>query len=345
MAYDRPPAGGFVARLMSGLLDGWTARHQQGREQQRQDEVYAQQLADKERLAGERREHEISQADILSERRSTAAEASQVFDMVQSDIEHARDVAGDETQFQRDIEKIFARAKAGQMYPSTGAAAKPQDPNKIKKTISIYSSNPGWTEENSPDLVRYIKTNLPAGEDITPDIYDQAERTVAAQNAAMTFSDQRSPIFPMLVKLNKKPNDKFISAEDATAVLSAYGLWNGPMPMGNYSVQRLAEMVVANSQDPISFDVLDPRSEFDHQPLGILTNALYEILGDMMPEEEAKGGPLGYGATFVGDRPIPQFRGAEEAIGKAARGLGSFISEVPGRAKKEAGTYRPASRR
>jgi len=79
MANGVPPTGGMVAKMLSGLLDGWTARHQQGQAQQRQDELYQTQLADKERLAGEahqRGTERIELQDRLARERAEAKEPS-----------------------------------------------------------------------------------------------------------------------------------------------------------------------------------------------------------------------------------------------------------------------------
>lgn len=72
----RPSRGEFTARLFSGILDSWTARHQQGLSQQREDVVYQQQLADKERLAGEAHERGTERIRLQDELARGRAEAA-----------------------------------------------------------------------------------------------------------------------------------------------------------------------------------------------------------------------------------------------------------------------------
>ena len=342
--FSRPGSEEFGARLLTGLLDGWTARHQQGLAQKRKDELYAKQLADQERMAQQKQENwleGIKFQDELARNRAEEAKPSQQ-DVMKSFDEWKKRQDYEHDLRMKELESA-AKYRVDQLKPP-----KPHDPTKLARIIDTYDSSP-WAQENKSDLVRVVKETLPPDEDFTTNYYDRAKRIVATENVGLTVSSPQSPVSAFTRQLKDdsgKPrsvDDKFIPAEDAAVILGANGLFEGALPQGMYSPKDLAQIVVYNSPDPTSYDIFDPRTQRDLQPIGMLEGAIWEILHNYMPAKEEKRG-IGFGANIVGppgsEIAIPTIKGLEPVM----KAFGSFARELPGRAKEEAAKFRPARR-
>jgi hypothetical protein len=323
--------------LLTGLLDGWTARHQQGLAQQREDELAQQQFAQRQQLEEERFGRETELAGARHKRALELKEIDQAFSVLLRDLD------------EESAMRLLKFRKSLGIDGKTEKPPKPQDPTKLSRVVKTYADNPMWAEENMSGIVTYLMENLPAGEEFMPEHYADAKREVATQNVGLTVSDPQSPVAKFVGQLkdeegkSRSVNDQFIPAEDAAQVLMSYGLLSGTIPGGMYSPRQLAEIVVYNSPDPMAYDIIDPKVQKDLQPIGVLEGAIWEILQNYAPESVPRGG-IGYGATIVGppgsEVALPTVRGLEPVM----KAIGSFVKEAPGRIKEEAGRTRPARR-
>jgi hypothetical protein len=280
-----PPAGGFAAKLLSGVLDGWTARHQQGLAQQREDELSQQQFAQRQQLDEQQYGRQLDLEDVRLKGRKELTEISNMFDMLKSEVEHGYRMDEISARAKGDIDKLLASFK---LKPTKDEKPpKPLDPRKIEQAIGIYGGgSPAWTTSNMADLVTYIKRNVPAGEDVTPDHFDEAKRVVQGRNAAFSVADAQSGIPQMFSQIeDRNLADKFIPAQEAVAVLANYGLLESPLIDKDYSVPELVEAVVSGSQDPLKYQKANVPME--EQPLGLLMMAIQEILMDYLPPPTA----------------------------------------------------------
>ena len=328
----RPSRGEFTARLFSGILDSWTARHQQGQAQQREDVVYQQQLADKERLAGERREFEVEREDIAYGRKRELVKEAEPTKLEKfMDMLDAQEALKGKLRLESEAEIATKKelAALGLWAPRVPGVPKPPKPygvDKIKKDLmGFFPREEGWIDLHSGDVAQYIARALPRGTIPTLDDYHHAKRSIVGRNVIDTMFDRPSGIQQMMAQAGiESVDEQFISSEDAMSVLGAYGLIPEDFPEKNWSVPELSHFIASNWPKPAEF--LNADIPHEQQPYGALVNGIQELLQDAMAERGIEGppGPLKKKAEVL----FKEYGGVPGAGGPHAMMMQDWIRRV-----------------
>jgi hypothetical protein len=301
-----PPAGGFAAKLLSGVLDGWTARHQQGLAQQREDEVYQTQLADRERLAGERRQFETEQADVAYGREEDRRTA----DIAREDELIAMG------QAREDILGALGHERAKELAGLRGGGAKVPNENAIFRDLAQrYGGelrNGILTEQ---DIREFAKAKMVLGDE------EEAFRSIAAGKVIEAVRGSND-----IQSLLSARGDENFEGGDINTALTAYNANNAPTevdfpttfkPGRYYSLHGLADTLLGNNPlkgiTPIPSDPDNPRSQLKFEILDVI----YEIVASTHQAPEERGPSL---EGVLGPRSEAALRGFGKSVFESYKG-------------------------
>lgn len=264
----------FAAALMTGLMNGWTKRHQLGQAQGREDELLAQKQARQDAL--------IQQGIDEEDRRYKQGLVDQLGVEERSNAEW------------RERQKILAALRPE-------AVARAPKPMTVKELRLRYE---GLAEAN------YLAINDMEGlinkKNYSP---EEAYRYTLGKETADDFA-KNADINALFQDLGKDPTQKYFSAED---IMTTYPGVTG-VPDGMYSMAEVGAFVGMNSVGSDDIFMGEYRSDLFNRAAAMINSVLREggvpeSTGLTKILEDTGGSLLDVGRTLISPFTDPQKKG------------------------------------